>query len=111
MLIHEQKSKEVFMEIRIQAIHFEASDRLEAFVEKKVSKLEQYYDKILSAEVIMKVIKPETAQNKQASILLKIKNGDCFAEKTSDTFEEAINQAAEALEKQLVKIKEKIRVK
>lgn len=99
------------MEIRIQAIHFDASDRLEAFVEKKVSKLAQFYDQIISAEVTMKIIKPETAQNKQVSILLKIKNGDSFAEKTSDTFEEAIDQAAAALEKQLVKIKEKIRVK
>ncbi len=99
------------MEIRIQSIHFDASDRLEAFVQKKVSKLEQFYDQILSAEVTLRVVKPEASQNKQASILLKIKNGDCFAEKTNNTFEEAIDQAAVALEKQLIKTKEKIRDK
>ncbi|MDR1780278.1 MAG: ribosome-associated translation inhibitor RaiA [Tannerella sp.] len=99
------------MEIRINAIRFDATERLEAFVQKKVSKLDQYYDGIIAAEVNLRVIKPETAQNKQASIRLLIKNNDCFAEKTSDTFEEAIDQTVGALEKQLLKVKEKIRSK
>ncbi|MBE6301426.1 MAG: ribosome-associated translation inhibitor RaiA [Parabacteroides distasonis] len=99
------------MDIRIQAIHFDATAQLEAFIQKKVSKLEQYFDGILLAEVTLKVVKPETANNKEASIRLKIKNGDCFAEKVNDTFEESIDECVEALEKQLVKFKEKIRAK
>ncbi|MDR1602685.1 MAG: ribosome-associated translation inhibitor RaiA [Tannerella sp.] len=99
------------MEIRINAIHFDATERLEAFIQKKVSKLDQYYDGILAAEVNLRVVKPETAQNKQASIRLMIKNNDCFAEKTSNTFEEAVDHAVVALEKQLLKVKEKIRTK
>ena len=39
------------MEIRIQAIHFDASEKLEKFIQKKVSKLEQYYDGIIAVEV------------------------------------------------------------
>ena len=99
------------MEIRIQAIHFDVTDRLDAFVRKKVSKLGQYHDGILDAEVILRVVKPETARNKQVGIRLKIKNSDCFAEKVSDTFEEAIDEAVVALEKQLLKAKEKRRSK
>ena len=87
------------MNIRIQAIHFDATDQLEAFIQKKVAKLEQYFDGIISAEV------------KEAAIRLIIKNGDCFAEKVNDTFEESIDECVEALEKQLVKFKEKIRAK
>jgi putative sigma-54 modulation protein len=71
--------------------------------------LGQFYDGILSAEVVMRVIKPETAQNKQVRIRLMIKNNDCFAEKASDTFEKAIDDAVVALEKQLTKIKRKVR--
>jgi len=97
------------MEIRIQAIRFVASKQLEAFIQKKVSKLEQFYDGILSAEVILRVIKPEAANNKQVNIRLKIKNNDCFAEKANDTFEGAVDDAVVALEKQLVKIKNKNR--
>jgi len=99
------------MEIRIQAIHFDASEQLEAFVQKKVSKLEKFYDSIMSAEVTLKVVKPEAAKNKQAGILLKIKSGDCFAEKVNDTFEASIDECILALEKQLAKIKEKVKAK
>ena len=63
------------MEIRIQSIHFDATSQLEAFIEKKVSKLDQYFDGIQKAEVTLKVVKPETAMNKQAGVLLKLKNG------------------------------------
>lgn len=103
--------KEVIMDIRIQSIRFDASEALEAFVQKKVSKLEQYYDGILSAEIILKVVKPEVAMNKEASISLKIRNGELFAEKIADTFEEAVDGCAEALSKQLLKHKEKSKTK
>ncbi|MDL2278518.1 ribosome-associated translation inhibitor RaiA [Parabacteroides sp. OttesenSCG-928-G07] len=99
------------MDVRIQAIHFDASEQLEAFIQKKVSKLQKYYDDILSIEVTLKVIKPEAAKNKQTGIRVNIKHGDCFAEKINDTFEESIDECVVALEKQLVKIKEKIRTK
>lgn len=105
------KKKEVIMDIRIQSIHFDAFTQLEAFTQKKVSKLEQYYDGILQAEVFFKVVKPETFQNKEASIKLKIKSGELFAEKISDTFEESVDSCVEALSKQLLKFKEKSRAK
>lgn len=111
MLILELKKKEVIMEIRIQAINFDASEQLEAFIQKKVTKLQKFFDEILSAEVNLKVIKPESAKNKKAGIRLNIKHGECFAEKESDTFEESIDECIKALEKQLAKTKEKIRTK
>ena len=49
------------MEVRIQSIHFDASEQLEAFIMKKVAKLEKYYDDIKKVEVSLKVVKPETA--------------------------------------------------
>lgn len=99
------------MDIKIKSIHFDASEKLEAFIEKKVSKLEQFYDGIIMADVALKVVKPETAKNKCAGIRIKIKSGDCFAEKICDTFEEAVDTAVEALEKQLLKYKEKSKTK
>ncbi len=95
------------MDIKIKSIHFDATEKLEAFIEKKVSKLEQFYDGIIMVDVILKVVKPETVKNKDVSIHLKVKNGDFFAEKVCDSFEEAVNVSVDALEKQLVKFKEK----
>ena len=99
------------MDIKIKSIHFDATEKLEAFIEKKVLKLEQFCEGIIMADVALKVIKPEAVKNKSASIRIKIKNGDCFAEKICDTFEESVDTAVEALEKQLLKYKEKSKVK
>ena len=100
------------MEVRIQAIHFDASEKLEQFIQKKVSKLEQYYDGIIAGEVSVKVVKPETAQNKEAGIKVLVpRNEAIFSSKIADTFEEAVDVAVEALVKQLLKSKEKMREK
>lgn len=99
------------MEIRIQSIRFDATEKLQAFVEKKVGKLEKYCEEIRKVEVSLKVVKPETAMNKEAAIRVFVPNGDLYVEKVCDTFEEAIDQGVEALEKQLVKYKEKQRGK
>ena len=99
------------MEIRVQTIHFDASQQLEAFIEKKVSKLSKYLDGIQVAEVTLKVVKPESAQNKEAGIRLVVPNQEFFAGKAADTFEESVVESVDALEKQLLKFKEKQRDK
>ncbi|MDR1883770.1 MAG: ribosome-associated translation inhibitor RaiA [Prevotella sp.] len=95
------------MNIAIQSVHFDASAHLKEFIEKKLSKLDKFSDRIIDAEVILKVIKPEAANNKEASVKLNIKSGELFANKTADTFEEAVMLNIEALEKQILKVKEK----
>lgn len=99
------------MDIRIQSVHFDATEKLQEFVQKKVSKLEKYSDEIISVDVTLKVVKPEAKMNKEASIKLNVKNDELFAGKTAETFEEAVDLCAEALEKQLIKYKEKSQVK
>ena len=43
------------MIVRIQSIHFDASEQLQSFVQKKVAKLEKFYDDIKKVEVSLKV--------------------------------------------------------
>ena len=99
------------MDIRIQSIHFDAAEKQQAFVQKKVGKLEKYCDEIRKVEVSLKVVKPETAKNKEADIRVFVPNGDLYVEKICDTFEESIDEGVDALEKQLQKYKEKQRGK
>ncbi len=95
------------MDIKIQSIHFEATEKLQAFVEKKVSKLAKFSEDVNKVEVLMKVVKPEAALNKEVSIKVSASNGEMFAEKTCDTFEEAVDLCLDALTRQLSKYKEK----
>ena len=95
------------MDIEVKAIKFDATDKLQEFIQKKVSKLEKFCDNIMKVEVSLKVVKPATAQNKQASIVAVLPGEEIFVEKLNDTFEEAITQCMPVLERQLVKYKEK----
>ena len=97
------------MIVRIQSIHFDASEQLQSFIQKKAAKLEKYYDDIEKVEVSLKVVKPETAENKEVGVKVLVPNGEFYANKVCDTFEEAVDLCLEALEKQLVKYKEKQR--
>lgn len=97
------------MNIAIQAVNFEASSKLVEFTNKKISKLERVSDIIVDAEVVLKVVKPEAANNKDASVKLNVKGGELFASKTANTFEEAVVLSVEALERQLEKTKEKMK--
>lgn len=96
------------MEITIQAIHFEATEKLEAFIQKKVSRLSKFNDGVLLAEVSLKVVKPESNANKDVSVKLLAPGHEFFVQEVADTFEEAIDRCVEKLERQLVKSKEKL---
>lgn len=95
------------METRIQAVHFDASQQLMGFVEKKVAKLEKLCEGATALDVNMKLIKPETAMNKEVALRLATGNGELFASKVSDTFEDALLGAVDAVKVQLEKTRNK----
>ena len=97
------------METRIQSVHFDASKQLMEFVEKKVSKLEKLCEDATALDVAMKLIKPETAMNKEVSLRLSSGAGELFASKISDTFEDALLESIDALKAQIEKKREKNR--
>jgi len=100
------------MNIQVKTVHFTADQKLIDFVNKKVPKLDIYFEGIIGAEVTMKVVKPETVNNKLAEIKLSIPGSDyLFAEKQADSFEEAIDLTVEAIRKQLTKFKDKLKDK
>jgi diadenosine tetraphosphate (Ap4A) HIT family hydrolase/ribosome-associated translation inhibitor RaiA len=86
------------MVTRIQSVHFDASQQLVEFVEKKVAKLEKLCEGATSLEVAMKLIKPETSNNKEVALRLSTGNGELFASKTSDTFD-TVKEATEKIAK------------
>ncbi len=99
------------MNITIQSVKFDAAEHLQDFIEQKVSKLDVFFDGIIDAEVILKLDKSETLENKVAEISLNIPGAEVFAKKQSKTFEESVDLSCEALRKQLIKKKEKVKAK
>lgn len=100
------------MEINISSVHFTADKKLIDFVTKKVNKLDTFFDGIINAEVTLKVLKPESVNNKMTEIKISIPvNGYLFAKKHGDSFEEATDLTVDALKKQLSKYKQKLKNK
>ncbi len=93
------------MNININSVHFKTDQKLEDFIEKKVSKLSNLYEGVLGSEVVLRLDNSETRENKVAEIKLNLKGYDLFAKKQSKTFEEAANTAIDALKKQIEKHK------
>jgi len=98
------------MNTKIHAIHFDISEQLETYAIKKIAKLEKLTDEIINVDFYLKVVKPETSANKEVEIKVTIPNAEFFASKIFDTFEESIDTAIDAIEKQIIKYKEKARV-
>ncbi|MDR1006156.1 MAG: ribosome-associated translation inhibitor RaiA [Bacteroidales bacterium] len=95
------------MNVKINAVKFKIDEKLEEFIIKKVSKFEKQIPTIVSADVILKIDKPESENNKIAEVRLLVTGYDLFASKQADTFEQAIMLCIDALKTQIDKHKEK----
>lgn len=62
------------MKVTVQTVHFDATVKLEEFINKKIAKLEQYSDKITAVDVVLEVVKPETSDNKKVMLLFVFRN-------------------------------------
>jgi len=97
------------MDIKISSVHFDADKKLIDFISKKVNKLVKFYEEIIGAEVILRLENSQETDNKISEIKLIIRGNDLFAKKQSKTFEEASDNAIDALRQQIEKHKGKIK--
>ena len=97
------------MKVNVHAVNFTVDGKLVDFVQERLDRLEKYYDKIVSADVFLKVEKTSEKENKFVDIKIHVPGDDFLVKKQCKTFEEAVELSAESLERLLVKRKEKIR--
>ena len=100
------------MNVKIHSVKFDADAKLLSFVEEKVNKLEVFYDDILGSEVFLRLEKDtQERENKIVEIKLNVAHSPLFSKKQCKTFEEATDQSVDALRKQLLKYKNKLKKK
>jgi len=95
------------MQVNVHSIQFKADSKLIQFIEARIDKLRQFHDKLITAEVFLKVDKNNEFGNKVAEIKVHIPGKDLFAKRTASTFEEATDLVIEALRRQIRKVKGK----
>jgi len=97
------------MKLQMHSIHFDADQSLLDFIQKKVDKLETFYDSFIDGEVFLKVEKGEhSRENKLVEIKLSIPGGSIFSKEVSTSFEAGTDSAVESLRRQIKKHKEKL---
>ncbi|POS00836.1 ribosome hibernation-promoting factor, HPF/YfiA family [Flavobacterium croceum] len=97
------------MKVNVNAVGFSVDRKLVDFIQVRLEKLEKYYDKIVSSEVYLKVENTTDKENKIVEVKLHVPGDDLLVKKQCKSFEEAVENASEALERLLVKRKEKVR--
>jgi putative sigma-54 modulation protein len=97
------------MNIQIHSVRFDADQKLIDFVHQKLEKLTQFGDDIVNAEVYLRLDKDQDRENKISEIKLELPGGPLFARKQSKTFEEATDEAMDAIKVQITKHKQKKR--
>ncbi|MFK7947071.1 MAG: ribosome-associated translation inhibitor RaiA [Saprospiraceae bacterium] len=97
------------MKVHTQSVHFDADMKLIEFIEQKLNKLERFFDQIIMADVILRLENNGQVRDKIAEIKLKVPGKVLIAKETEKSFEAAIDSSADALRRQLIKYKERMR--
>lgn len=99
------------MQVKVHSIQFSADQKLVDFINQKVNKLNLFFGNIVDSEVFLKIITPNANNNKLVEIKINVPGKELFAKKKSKSFEEAIDDAVDALRIQITKYKEKLYTK
>jgi putative sigma-54 modulation protein len=96
------------MNVNIQTVHFDADIKLVSYIEKKVSKLTQYHDRITKVDVYLKLDNiVHNIKDKVAEIRVMIPRHEFFVKQSSKSFEESFDAALESIITQIKRQKEK----
>ncbi|WP_396198850.1 ribosome hibernation-promoting factor, HPF/YfiA family [Flavobacterium sp.] len=97
------------MKVNVHAVNFNIDRKLVDFIDERMTKLEKYYDKVISSDAFLKVENTSEKENKIVELKVLVPGDDFIVTKQSKTFEEAADLAVDSLERLLVKRKEKLR--
>lgn len=97
------------MKINVQATNFKVDQKLVELTERKIDKLFQFYDKILTVDVVFKVENSASRLNKFAEIKIGIVGENVVVKKICKSFEESIDLSVRAAERMLIRHKELLR--
>ncbi|WP_374541870.1 ribosome hibernation-promoting factor, HPF/YfiA family [Flavobacterium sp.] len=97
------------MKVNVHAVNFNVDKKLVSFIEERLTKLEKFYDKVVASDAFLKVENTSEKENKTVELKINVPGDEFVVKKTSKSFEEAADLAADSLERLLVKRKEKVR--
>jgi len=95
------------MNVKTHSIKFDANSKLLDFVQGKMDKLEKFFDRIVDAEVFLR-LNNEGIENKTVEVKLNLPGEQFFAESTARSFEKAMENCFNVLKRKLKEHKDKL---
>ena len=97
------------MNVNIQTLHFNADSKLVTYIEKKVSKLAQFHERITKVDIFLKLDNVvHNIKDKIAEIKVHVPRQRFFVKASSKSFEESFDSALESLVVQIKRKKDKL---
>ncbi|SKC75435.1 ribosome hibernation-promoting factor, HPF/YfiA family [Ohtaekwangia koreensis] len=96
------------MKVQVHSIHFDADSKLINFIQKKLDKLDTFYNRLVDGEVFLR-LNNEGIENKTVEIKLRVPGSMLFAIEKARSFEAATDMATDAIRMQLEKFKTKVK--
>ncbi|RME12678.1 MAG: ribosome-associated translation inhibitor RaiA [Bacteroidetes bacterium] len=97
------------MKVHTEAVQFKADQKLIDFIQTKMNKLDIFFDRILEADVKLRLENSGQVRDKIAEIRIMVPGQTLFAKDVQKTFEASVGGAIDNLKRQLTRYKEKLR--
>lgn len=99
------------MKISTTSIHFDADQKLIDYIQKKTTKLDQFFDRIIDAQIYLKLENSGQVRDKIVEIKLLVPGDILMATEVSKTFETSLDAAVDNMKRQLNRYKERLQSK
>ncbi|MEO8934491.1 MAG: HPF/RaiA family ribosome-associated protein, partial [Xanthomarina sp.] len=87
------------MKVNTQSVNFNADQKLIDFIQKRMDKLDLFYDKVISTDVYLKVENTSDKENKIFEARVYVPGDSLVVKKQCKTFEEGTDMAIASLER------------
>lgn len=95
------------MSITINNVGFSADAKLKDFIEAKLNKLSRYYNRITNSTVYLKLENSGKVKDKIVEVTVSVPGKVLVSKAEDKSFESAVDECANSLERQLKKYKGK----
>ena len=96
------------MNVNIQTVHFDADMKLIDYVDRKLSKISTFHDKVIKVDVFLKLDNVvHTIKDKIAEIKVHVPKQHFFVKASSKSFEESFDCALDSLVNQIKRKKDR----
>lgn len=95
------------MKIEVRSVHFAVDPKLVDYIQKKSEKLDQFFDKILDVQVLLKLENSGQVRDKIVEMVLQVPGDRLVARESCKTFEAATDLVLDNMKRQIIRHKEK----